>query len=142
MNTSILARIPFLRPRVVHRLPGRLRLQIPNPPKNSGLTLPAMDEWVRYLRNNEGIDNVEYNHVTGKALITFDPEVISEETILKAIDRLTDAVLDHLPRYLKLDDRTKSEIPRRILNFLERHPFDITSDRPMELDDEIWHQKK
>ncbi len=142
MSSSLLSRIPFLRPRVVHRLPGRLRILIPSPPKVTGLTLPDIDKWTDIIRNHEGIRSVEYNPVSGKALILFDPLSLSEEQVLAAIDRLADLVLESLPSYLKLDDRTKTEFPQRILNFLAGNPFDIKSDKPLELPDEIWRKTK
>ncbi len=142
MSSSLLSRIPFLRPRVIHRLPGRLRILIPSPPKKTGLSIPEIDDWTDFIRDHEGIRSVEYNPVSGKALILFDPLILSEEQVLAAIDRLADLVLESLPSYLKLDNRTKSEFPQRILSFFAGSPFDIKSDKPLELPDDIWRETK
>ena len=73
----------FKQIRVVHHLPGRLRLYIP-------LLERLSSEWRRYQRDlveiiklNEGILDVEMSIITGRVLVHYDPDRTSKSQILQ-----------------------------------------------------------
>ncbi len=66
-------------PRLLHTLPGRMRLHIP------GWTRRTQDALERRLRQLHGVRSIQANAVTGNVLILFDPAVIDQQAILAAI---------------------------------------------------------
>ena len=74
--------------RIAHRLPGRIRIQIPALEK-----LP--DNWRIYLgpsaeliRMKKGIETAEIQPLTGSLLIDYDPAKINEAAILTWLETL------------------------------------------------------
>jgi hypothetical protein len=74
--------------RIVHRLPGRIRIHIPVlkklPEKWRAFTRPSSE----LIRMKRGINTAEVQPVTGSLLIEFDPEAINEADVLKWLETL------------------------------------------------------
>jgi cation-transporting ATPase I len=66
-------------PRLLHALPGRLRVHVP------GLTKPEQGKLEIRLRQLRGVQSIQANAVTGNALILFDLAVTDQETVLAAL---------------------------------------------------------
>ena len=78
----------FKQIKVVHRLPGRLRLSVPLLE-----TLPS--DWLRYttdlvsiIKRKQGIEALELSVVTGRVLIRYDPQQINQPQVLEWIQRV------------------------------------------------------
>src|SRR5947209_5446532 len=69
-------------PRVLHSLPGRLRVHVANGEGNGQQRLE------RRLRRIPGVQSVQWNDITGNALIRFDPHTSDAPAIVDAIVRL------------------------------------------------------
>jgi hypothetical protein len=74
--------------RIVHRLPGRIRIHIPALKK-----LP--EKWWIYrkpsselIRMKKGIKTAEVQPISGSLLIEYDPEVVNEKGVLKWLETL------------------------------------------------------
>ena len=74
--------------RIAHRLPGRIRIQIP-------LLVRLPDEWwpyigpsVELIRMKSGITSAEIQPVTGSLLISYDSDRIDEARILNWLEKL------------------------------------------------------
>jgi hypothetical protein len=65
--------------RIVHHVPGRIRVQVPIIRKLSVATLKKLAE----IPIPEGIKNVSANPVTGSLIITYDPDHVDIEQYLK-----------------------------------------------------------
>jgi len=62
---------------ILHDLPGRLRLQLPEPPHD-------LDLMISQVKNHPGIRTIDVSPISGTTLIRFDPgEVRREEIILR-----------------------------------------------------------
>jgi hypothetical protein len=88
----------LLRPTVVHRLPGRLRLRLPALQK-----LPREQQewallWRDLLCSPEAIQAVEINLLTGNALIRYDSVAITEAEVLNFMHSVNRFVLRHWDR--------------------------------------------
>jgi cation-transporting ATPase I len=68
--------------RILHTLPGRLRLHLP---EWSGQGKRGIEA---HLRNMQGIRSVQANSVTGNVLIQYDPAVMNEQAILAEVRAL------------------------------------------------------
>lgn len=86
------------RPRVIHRLPGRLRVHIPLlrrlPREHQGLA----DAVGSLLAAPEGIRQVRVSLHTGNSLLLFDPDQLTEGEILEYLRGVLDVFLRHRER--------------------------------------------
>ena len=78
----------FNQVKVVHRLPGRLRLSVP-------LLERVPSEWLRYksdltkiIKRRQGIEDLELSIVTGRVLIHYDPQQITPTRVLQWMRRV------------------------------------------------------
>ncbi len=69
-------------PRIVHSLPGRLRVHVPGWKGQQKRRVEAQ------LRGVMGVQRVQANALTGNLLISFDLTVTNEQAILTTVDRL------------------------------------------------------
>lgn len=74
--------------RIVHRLPGRIRIHIP-------LLEKLPDDWQIYLepsaeliKMGKGINTAEIQPITGSLLIDYDPAMMDEASVLKWLETL------------------------------------------------------
>lgn len=82
--------------KVVHSMPGRLRLKLAN-----ALNIPEeYSYYIKYLKDAlcilPGIDKVKFNHVIGTILIEYNVDKVYEEKILKWIDTIIKVGSDNL----------------------------------------------
>ncbi len=78
----------FNQVKVVHRLPGRLRLSVP-------MLERVPSEWLRYktdlikiIKRRQGIEALELSPVTGRVLIHYDPQKITPTRVLQWMRRV------------------------------------------------------
>ena len=78
----------FNQVKVVHRLPGRLRLSVP-------MLERVPSEWLRYktdlikiIKRRQGIEDLELSIVTGRVLIHYDPQQITPNRVLQWMRRV------------------------------------------------------
>ncbi len=138
MNQPTSSLLNVFRPKVVHRIPGRLRLRIPKPPGNLDLPVSAIDDWTVFFRNHEGIETIEYNPLTRTSLIKYDCRQITEDEILATIDRFFNLIVASIPKFLGAPKKALESIPQRIKDYLSEHPVSLTDEEPLELPDGIW----
>lgn len=135
MSRSVLSSLARLRPKVVHSVPGRLRIRLPAVPGTESIGLDDIDA---YFTNRHGIQDIAYDGRSGTALITYDPAEISEEIILRAVKRLTRAVVKAAPRIALLAPEKRAAALEALRAHLLSHPVDLRSDQPVEVPREIW----
>ena len=86
----------FAKFKVVHSIPGRIRLKINNAlkiPKEAAMYDKYVIEGIKIL---DGIDNIEFNYMTGSVLITYNPNKLSEEIVIKWINHVLNIVLENI----------------------------------------------
>jgi hypothetical protein len=92
----------LLRPQIVHRLPGRLRLRIPALRQVD----PAQRQWAGMWRDLVGssgeIESVEVNLTTASVLIRYHPDRITEAELLAFLRGVNRLVLRHWNRLAAL----------------------------------------
>src|SRR5258706_1696350 len=69
-------------PSVLHTVPGRVRIHLPEWSGKGKRSLEAN------LRQVEGVRGVQASAVTGNILIQFDPAITSEQNLLTTVDTL------------------------------------------------------
>lgn len=86
----------FAKFKVVHSIPGRIRLKVSNASK-----IPKeAREYDKYVTQGveilDGIENIEFNYVTGSVLINYDTSKVYEEKIIKWINKVLEIVLANM----------------------------------------------
>ena len=86
-------------PRVVHSLPGRVRIHFPALEKLSA-------QWHRYsapaeelIKIKRGIKNTNIQPVTGNVLITYDADRLAEKDIFKWLESMAKIILNDIEKY-------------------------------------------
>lgn len=117
MNTLFkTAFLYFNKIKVVHSIPGRMRLSVPglnNVPEN-------MRQYEHYttslMKLEDGIKEISYSYVTGKILVTYDKDVTNEKKILDWINFVWKKVVDNEDIYNKMQPE---EIEKNLDKFYE-----------------------
>lgn len=106
----------FNKVKVLHSIPGRIRLFIPsldNIPEQ-------MKKYERYissiLKLKKGINNIEYSYITSKILIEYDKETLNEEEIVKWLNKIWKIIVDNENLYYGMNI---DEIEKNINNFYQ-----------------------
>jgi len=97
------------KPRVIHSLPGRLRLQVPLLKKVGRGNQRWSDLLCDLLKVPEGIEEVSANSVSGTVLLNYDAALVSEKELVAFITSLCRVIVsqrDDLARLLKNDSDT------------------------------------
>ena len=83
----------FIKFKVVHSIPGRLRLKVNNASKIPQEAKEYDKYVVQGLKMLDGIKDVEFNYITGSVVITYDTKKTYEEKIVIWINKVIDIVL-------------------------------------------------
>lgn len=85
--------------KVVHSIPGRLRLFVPNLSKVPEELKKYDNEVKKLILSKKGIKSVEYSYITNKILLYYDPNLISEKEILEWMNKVWKTVTNHPELY-------------------------------------------
>ena len=85
--------------KVVHSIPGRLRLFVPNLSKVPEELKKYDNEVKKLILSKKGIKSVEYSYITNKILLYYDPNLISEKEILEWMNKVWETVVNHSELY-------------------------------------------
>ena len=86
----------FIKFKVAHSIPGRLRLKVSNAYKIPAEARKYDKYVVQGLNMIDGIQDVEFNYVTGSVLIKYDTNKVYEEKIVKWINKVIEIVLENI----------------------------------------------
>ena len=87
--------------RVVHSIPGRLRLFVPNLSKVPEELKKYDGEVKKLILSKKGLKSVEYSYITNKILLYYNSNLISEKEILEWINKVWKTVIEHSELYEK-----------------------------------------
>ena len=85
--------------KVVHSIPGRLRLFVPNLSKIPEELKKYDEEVKKIILSKKGIKSVEYSYITNKILIYYNINLISEKEILEWINKTWKTIIEHSELY-------------------------------------------
>lgn len=85
--------------KVVHSIPGRLRLFVPNLSEVPEELKKYDNEVKKLILSKKGIKSVEYSYITNKILLYYDPNLISEKEILEWMNKVWKTVINHPELY-------------------------------------------
>lgn len=108
----------FNKIKVVHSIPGRLRLQIPGLNK----VPDNMKQYENYTTNIikllDGINDVSYSYITGKVLITYDPKKTNEKNIVDWLNLVWKKIVDNEALYENMSSEELEKNSEKFYNML------------------------
>lgn len=108
------------KPRVIHSIPGRMRLNVPLL-KRMGKEHHGSTKLLSVLlKQVEGIDDVTANHVSATILLHYDSKVLSGEEILTFCSSLCRVLLSQKDDLTRLLEKDNDMIFRCLKDWLQR----------------------
>lgn len=127
-----------LKPKVVHRLPGRLRLRIPALKRIKHSEVDGTQYLGECLALSRGLEEVSVDARTGSILIHYRPDQLLETDILAYVDSLLGLMVKHREHILKL----RREDWKRIGPRLKKAIGDATDQKlrlqQIEIPEDVW----
>lgn len=132
-----------LRHRVVHRLPGRLRVQLPVLREVDSTYRQIIDALVGELDKPGGIQRIQLSYLTGSALIDYEVGTVAEREVLDWLFVLRNSVADILTRLAPLDTDQRARAANRLLTFLREAAQRGTKvDASFGIPESVWKQEE
>lgn len=128
-----------LRPRVIHRLPGRLRVHVPALRRVAVAFRELVDSLLVGFALPEGLHSVEVSYATGNLLIRYGCERIGEKEVLDWLLAVRRVVGQVLERFADMDEDEARQAGERLLGFFRNESERGTRiDGDFGIPDEIW----
>jgi len=101
-------------PRVVHNLPGRVRIHFPALERLSS-------RWHRYsalvaelVKIKQGIQNTNIQPTTGSVLITYDTDMLGQKDVFNWLDSIATIVKNNVRNYTSLSEHNFESLLNRV----------------------------
>lgn len=92
----------FNKIKVVHSIPGRLRLQIPGLDKVPENMRKYEHYTTSIIKMCKGIEDISYSYITSKVLVTYNPQVTNEKEIVNWLNYVWKKIVENEDVYNKL----------------------------------------
>ena len=113
----------LLGPKVIHRVPGRLRVSVPAirhiPSQFNGMANRLMDK----VRLPDGVKTVDLNFISGNVLIHYHVNQTEEVGVMGWLNDLYVFLLSLEKRLAKLPESEKKKAASHVVCFLEERRF-------------------
>jgi len=106
----------LLRPRIVHRLPGRLRLRLPELARLDRAGQDWSFAWRGLFAGAPEIQSVEANPTTGSVLIRYRPDELTEAELVAFLEAVNRFALRRFDRLAAVPPAELPEAVRRLVN--------------------------
>jgi hypothetical protein len=129
----------LLRPTIVHRLPGRLRLRIGALKRLSAQQRELTAVWQGLLTSPPQIQSVDVSHTTGSILIGYDETAIAEREVLAFLANVNRFVLRYWDRLAATPTAQLPKVLRRLRHEAQRGLRQRPAlDTDFEISDDVW----
>jgi Heavy metal associated domain 2 len=129
----------FLRPRIVHRLPGRMRLRVPALKQIDHAQCEWAFVWRDLLGGTAEIETVEVNLTTGSMLIRYHPDQLTETELLAFLRAVNRLALWNWDRLAATPPEELPDVLRRLVCAIRagiRHR--LVLDDKLEISTDVW----
>ena len=137
LNTLLSDRL--VRPKVVHSLPGRLRMFLPLLKRiGSDAEIPAelISEIIDAI---PGVERLSVNALTGTILIEYDRSFLSEKHIVSVVITLGKTAITYRDRLTEIDPARRKGVLQSVKRHLAAKEVEcLASEASLELPNEIW----
>ena len=129
----------LLKPRVLHSLPGRVRIHLPLLKRADRDSIPLGEAIAAAERVLPGVKRIAPSLVSGNILIEYDVSVTSESTILATIRTITKSALRHRDRFFAVaPESRKTTLDKLVEYFGSIETERLEREEELVLPDEIW----
>lgn len=140
MDLPTILKFIHLKPRVVHRLPGRLRVHIPALRQVTTEFQSIVDVLLTKFTLPIGIKGVTINYISGNLLIHYDQMKIQEMTVLEWLWELSDITGKIWMRFKKSTNGNAKEVSENLLKFfLDASTNGNVLDKNINIPDYVWN---
>ena len=108
----------LLRPRVVHQLPGRLRIHLPLLQRIGGENGSVVDLAARLVAVPDGITDVQAAPATGNVLVQYDAEALDAEDVQRYLHALTRMCVANRARFARTTTEAAQQAEKRLRDWL------------------------
>jgi len=108
-----------MRPRVIHRIPGRLRIHVPALKKVQPEYNDIVDSIFTKSHLPDGIEQTKINFITGNILVKYDLNEISEKNSLNWIFDIKKIAEDIFLKFLNLNDEEIIITKNKLLEYFK-----------------------
>jgi len=129
----------LLRPRIVHRLPGRLRLHIPALKHVDHAQREWALVWRDLLASPDEIQTVQVNLTAGSVLIRYHADQLTEKELLAFLRAINRLALRHWDRLATTPPTELPHVLRRLVRAIRagtRHRLAL--DEKLEISEDVW----
>ena len=100
----------FNKVKIVHSIPGRVRLLIPSLDKFPEQMKKYESYITGIIKLKTGINNIEYSYLTSKVLIEYDKTKLNEQNIVDWLNKIWKIIVDNEDVYqgMSVDDVDKN----------------------------------
>jgi hypothetical protein len=128
-----------LQPRVVHSLPGRIRIHVPVLEKLPPTVSIENGQLIEVLSFFPGIQSLSFSSVTGNLLIHYDTQQMERDSILNGLRVIGRTLIKHRQRLESLDREGLTEFWMRLKDYLKSHSARILENgKEVDLPDDLW----
>ena len=117
MDVPFILKILHLKPRVVHRLPGRIRVHIPALRQVTDEFQTVVNVLLTKFTLPGGIEKVTINFITGNLLIHYDHRSVQEKVVLEWLSDLSEITGEIWLRFKNSTNGNGKEIADNLLHF-------------------------
>ncbi|ADL53597.1 HMA2 domain-containing protein [Clostridium cellulovorans] len=117
-------RYSLTKTRVVHSLPGRIRLKVPHLNRVPIQHRNHHSEILHAIRILNGIEDVTINYDLGTVLITYDTKVLYERKLLAWVDRVIQVNIDNVELFRRYGETNL----QYVINTIEHQLKDIVKE--------------
>ena len=106
----------FNKVKVVHSIPGRIRLLIPSPDKFPEQMKKHEHYITAIIKLKNGIKSVEYSYLTSKVLIEYDKDKLKEQDIVDWLNKIWKIIVDNEDVYQGM---SVNDVDKNVKRFFE-----------------------
>ena len=129
-----------LRPRVIHRLPGRMRIHFPALQKINGNFHDIANVLLKGFRLPDHFSEVQINYITGNILIVYQVEKLVERQVMDWIFDIKKIVESIVLKFFNMDDEAIKISQIKLLHYLQDASQNgNVIDKKFNIPDEIWN---
>jgi hypothetical protein len=140
MEIPYILKLLHLKPRVIHRLPGRLRVHIPALRQVTADFQNIVDVVVTKFSYPSGIEKVTINYITGNLLIHYNQKFIQENSVLEWISGLSMITGQIWMRLKNCTNGDVKSVGQNLLNyFIDNSKKGNILDKNFIIPDYVWN---
>ena len=129
--------------KVAHQLPGRIRFRIEALKYIPNHSLYLMDSFDDVLSVIPGIENVELNNSTGSILITFDPKLIDNTSMISYVSEIVRFLVKSREEIMQINEEDIPSVLQKAKKYIKENlsndlKFDLNTELKNKSLNNIW----